>query len=270
MTRTDRGDLIFFHFENLSEFNDIQHFVTCRKGGLSSYPYDSLNLSYESGDNKDIVLKNRELMAIGLDITLSSFVFQHQIHSNNVFQVNKSHKGRGLYNQSDCISDNDALISSEKGICLFVFAGDCVPILFFDPVKKVIAASHAGWKGTVKKIAVSTVQKMIETYGCSRFDIHIGIGPSIGPCCYEVGDEVYEEALKSFGTDQHYFTTPNQKGKRHFNLWYANGKQLQDYGVPAYNILTCKICTSCNQDYFYSARGCDQNTGRFGAGIILT
>ena len=137
-----------------------------------------------------------------------------------------------------------------------VLAADCVPVLMYDSRMRVIAAVHAGWRGTVGRIAAQTVERMQDEFGCDPRDVIVGIGPSIGPCCFEVGEEVVEAAREGLGNYQ-------------LNLWEANRRQLRQVGVEDARIEVAGICTVCHHDQFFSYRGDRGNTGRFGAGIML-
>jgi polyphenol oxidase len=146
---------------------------------------------------------------------------------------------------------------------------DCVPLLLFDPVKKVVAVIHAGWRGTVQHITSNTIKVMIDRFGSNPADILAGIGPSIGPCCYEVGEEVKAVVHESFGTTEGYLVSQPHSEKPYFDLWYANQKQLIELGLKPENIETSQICTKCNHRMFYSSRADKGVTGRFAAGIFL-
>jgi YfiH family protein len=146
---------------------------------------------------------------------------------------------------------------------------DCVPLLFFDPIKKAIGAAHAGWQGTVRKIALATIIKMKEEFGCSYKDIKVLIGPSIGPCCYHVGGEVIDSILRSFGTTEKFVSYDYKDSLAHFNLWQTNKIQLIEAGIPDSNITITGLCTYCNHDDFFSSRYDKSVTGRFGAGIMI-
>ena len=150
-----------------------------------------------------------------------------------------------------------------------VLAADCVPVLMYDPRMRVIAAVHAGWRGTVGRIAAKTVERMREKFGCDPRDMLVGIGPSIGPCCFEVGEEVVEAALEGLGDLKGLVETGKHPGKYQLNLWEANCRQLRQVGVEDARIEVAGICTVCHHDQFFSYRGDRGNTGRFGAGIML-
>ena len=150
-----------------------------------------------------------------------------------------------------------------------VLAADCVPVLMYDPRVRVIAAVHAGWRGTVGRITAKTVERMREEFGCEPRDVIVGIGPSIGPCCFEVGEEVVEAAREGLGDLTGLIEPGKQAGKYLLNLWEANRRQLRQVGVEDIRIEVAGICTVCHHDRFFSYRGDRGNTGRFGAGIML-
>ncbi|MBI2470838.1 MAG: peptidoglycan editing factor PgeF [Planctomycetes bacterium] len=248
---------------------EIYHFVSTRMGGFSNPPYDSLNLGFHVGDNPEIVLRNRERLAIALGIPIDNFTTARQIHGSNVEIITEALRGSGAVNFDSAIDATDAMATDTPDICLMVFQADCVPLLFFDLKKKVIGVAHAGWKGTVRMVAQNTVKVLKEKFNCLPNDILVGIGPSIGPCCYEVSSEVIvqiEEA--SLHKKKYIYETPD--GKHYFNLWEANKAQLVHAGIPAKNIEIAGICTYCNHTHFYSYRHEQGETGRFGAGIMLT
>lgn len=258
----------FYRFSNLSRFDNIQHFVTTRKGGVSPMPSRDLNISFETSDNAFNVLKNREIVFDQLNIDTSACVMQNQVHGNDIAYVTEADKGKGYYSHKDVIGDYDAMITDKKNICLFLFAADCVPILLYDTEKQIIAAVHSGWKGTVKQIAKKTVEKMTEMFGCNPQNIFAAIGPSISLKNYEVGQNVVDEVLKSFKTLDKFLIFNQITQKYHFDMWYTNQFLLKQAGVPEQNIEISGVCTFDNPEMFFSARR-DEPTGRFGAGIML-
>jgi len=263
------NSLSIWYFENLSKYKMIYHFVSTRIGGVSSFPYESLNLGFHVGDDPENVIKNRELLALALGIPLNNFTVAKQIHDGNVKIVTEQEKGFGIFSHDNAIDATDAMVTNVQNICLMVLLADCVPILFLDPKKKVIGVAHAGWKGTLKLVAQNTINVMKEKFGCSTVDILVGIGPSIGPCHYEVGPEVISQVEKIFHTKKGLIFNESPDGKGYFNLWEANRKQILLSGVPANNIETAEICTYCNSALFFSERYQKGKTGRFGAGIMI-
>ncbi len=258
-----------YTFSNLSKFDSvIAHFVSSRKGGTSKKPFDSLNLAFHVGDKKELVLKNRKKLAEEVGVDLKRFVFMNQTHSKNVRIVTKEDAGRGTVEWKTAIPNTDALITNTPGIFLITQVADCVPILFFDPIQKVIAIAHAGWQGTLKKITKEVIRKMQKKFNCQPNDIIAGIGPSIGPCCFEVGEDVISQLRNSFSEKVIKTVTTKKNGKTFIDLWKLNKKQLIESGIAEENIEIIKICTVCNTDNFFSYRK-EKETGRFGIGIIL-
>jgi YfiH family protein len=215
------------------------------------------NLGYHVGDDHKKVTVNRKRLAKALGFDIHSITCGKQTHNNKVMVVTPKLKGRGALDWNSAFNNTDALITKTPGICLMINVADCVPLLFYDPVKKVIGATHAGWRGTALKIAQKTVSSMVKL-GSKAKDIKVGIGPSIGPCCYEVSRDV---AMR--------FKSYICKGNKYFvDLKFENKDQLIKAGIQSKNIQSSKLCTKCNSDEFFSAR-VKTSIGRFGAGIML-
>lgn len=172
-----------------------------------------------------------------------------QIHSDLVF---------GADGRTGCVGEGDALISSEPGQLVGIRTADCVPILFADPEHRVVAAAHAGWRGTVAGIARSTVERMRDDYGSDPEKLLAAIGPSIGKCCFEVGPEVAMQFREYF---------PDAGKLTHIDLPEANYRQLIAAGLPEGNIDRAGLCTMCGADRFHSFRRDGQAAGRMVAAI---
>ena len=264
------NSLPIWFFESLLKHENISHFVSGRMGGFSSPPYDSLNLAFHVEDDPKKVHKNRQLLASTLDISLNNFTFAKQIHDSSVKIITEELRGSGGLEQQTAIEATDALVSNLSNICLIVLVADCVPILFFDPKKNVIGAAHAGWRGTVLGVVQNTVKTFLERFGSSPRDIIVGIGPSIGPCCYEVGSEVITHVEDTFHSKKGYIDEkPLEDGKGYLNLWETNKTLLVEMDIPENNIESAGICTHCNHNSFFSHRYQKSGTGRFGAGIMI-
>lgn len=212
-------------------------------------------------------ISNRQKICRALSLDFEKMTFQNQVHSDTITVVDSRNAGAGNRLKAHSIPHSDALITDIKGVTLFAQAADCVPIVLFDPEKKVAAAIHAGWRGTVKKIAQKATKKMILDYGCSPENIIAGIGPSIGQCCYEVGDEVVEAVTSNF-PDSSDLLIP-YKNRYHLDLWKTNEEQLKEVGILSHNIEVAKLCTKCNAEIFFSSRYDNGKTGRFGIGITI-
>ena len=251
--------LIFFN--NIYNREGIIHFVSTRIGGISNHPFSSLNLGYSTGDRKDFVDKNWQLVKNRLNI---SGPFHHiilnQIHSDIIIEINNSSKLKNSNNLK-----GDAIITNIKRVLINVLTADCVPVLLYDPVKSVIATIHAGWRGTAKRIVIKTVLAMKENFQSSAKNILACIGPSIGPCCYEVKDDVSSVFLPDYPE-----SVEVRKGKTYLNLVSIVKDQLIIEGLSEGNIETSNICTKCNSHIFYSSRAAGNlPTGRFATGIML-
>ena len=249
-----------YHFEKFSAYTSIKHFVSGRQGGVSFGEKTSLNLSFSVKDLPENVERNRLIVCEALDT--AEILFPVQVHSNRVLEVN-------LGNYSSVFTEKaDALITQEPGLCIAVMAADCVPVLLFDPVRKVIAAVHAGWRGTVSGIVADTLSILMDNYNSNPCDIIAGIGPSISQANYEVGEEVIKAVSGYYGDNSGLFKESINPGKVCLNLWEANRKQLLDNGIQSQNIELAGICTYANPDRFFSARR-SALAGRFAAGIMI-
>jgi len=260
MITRNYGSVPLLHFNNLDSFSDVFHFVTTRRGGVSSGAWESFNLGFNSGDDHQNVENNRKILADAVGVNLDCLIFQKQIHSDIVTVVDKPYHGSE-------ICETDSMITNKPGLCLCVKGADCVPILFFDPVGKAVGVAHAGWKGTVKKIAANVIEAMELLYSCKPSDIKVAVGPSIGPEVYEVGAEVIEKARESFGSQNPFIIRKNDK--TYFDLWEANRSVLIEAGVLSKNIEISGICNYSNDNDFFSHRKSGGKTGRFAAGIMI-
>jgi YfiH family protein len=249
---------------------EVLHFSSTRNGGVSKDVDLSLNLGFHESDSDENVIANRKILATNVGFDFESLVVAQQTHSANVVVIDKSSKGKGIFSKLSAIQDCDAFICSIPNICIVVQTADCVPILLFDARKKVVAAIHAGWRGTTKRIAQQTLNKMKEKYNCKPNDIVAAIGPSIGSCCYEVGVDVIEEVTKNLPSIVETCLTPSDNvGKMIFDVRLANRLQLIESGILVSNIEVTNICTKCNHTNFFSARYDKNKTGRMMSGIML-
>ena len=248
-------------FRNLSNYSLINHFVTTRNGGCSSKNYESLNLSFKVGDTTENVNENRLCVSKHLGVLPEHLYFPDQCHTSNVKIIRGS-------NAID-FSKTDAIITNRTGIGIGVLAADCVPVLFFDPVNNVIAAAHAGWRGTVAKITEKVIHAMQINFGSDVSAIQVGIGPAISQKNYEVGEEVKAEVDKIVPEPGAFFKPSPQKNHYFLDLHALNRKLLLDCRLDANNIEMMELCTFKRTDLFFSARRDGFSTGRFGAVIGL-
>jgi polyphenol oxidase len=247
--------------------HDVQTFVTTRIGGESLGHLATCNIGLSEFESAAITISNRQKICTTLNLDFEKMTFQNQVHSDTITVIDQDNAGAGNRVKAQSIPNSDALITNTKGITLFAQAADCVPIVLFDTERKVAAAIHAGWRGTVKKITQQAARKMIDEFGCSPKSIIAGIGPSIGYCCYEVGDEVVAAVSSNFPSSTNLLIPYNNR--YHLDLWKTNEVQLKEVGIPAKNIEIAKLCTKCNPNLFFSSRHDNGKTGRFGIGITL-
>lgn len=239
----------------------IHHAITTRKGGISEGYADSLNLGYGVEDNVKYVEENRRRLAEFMKVSFDHLIFQRQTHSINFKIITEK-------NFRDPHINNDALITNVPGLAITCLGADCVPILLYDRKKKVIAAIHAGWKGTVNGIVNHVMNCLKNEFDSNPEDIIAGIGPSICAKNYEVGPEVIVAFEQQFSNYNEIIS--NRHGdKAHVDLWLANKTWLVNHGVPENQIEISGICTYEQHETFYSARYFRNVTGRFGASIVL-
>lgn len=258
----DDGELMV-HFGSFED-ERIVHAITTRVGGVSAAPCDELNLSWARTDDPRTVLENRRRVCAALDIPLDRVVQSGQVHGVDVRAVGAAEAGRGARERQTVLPPCDALITADPDVYLLACFADCVPLLLFDPVRLVVGVAHAGWRGTLQGMGPATVRAMSEHYGSRPADLRVVIGPSAGPCCYEVGAEVIRAVEASnFASDE--LLRPSAAGHAFFDLWKANRCLLQASGVLPEHIETSGICTIDHSDRFFSHRASGGNTGRFGA-----
>ena len=269
MIEKRHGLLTIVHFENLLRFKEIEHFVSTRTGGFSEFPYNSLNLGLHVGDDPDKVLKNRRRLAEAIGIPLNQFTIARQIHSGNVRIVSDELRGSGSTDHENAIENTDAMVTDTPGIFLIVLVADCVPMLFFDPTRRAVGVAHAGWRGTLQSVAANTVTTMEKAFGSSPANIVVGIGPSIGPCCFRVGPEVISQVESVLNGSNDYILNESKEGVGYLDLWKANLEGLLHAGIERKNIEIAERCTCHEPDLFFSYRNQKGDTGRFAAGITL-
>ena len=233
------------------------HGFSTREGGVST-DRDKISLDLGSTDGTDVT-ENRKRFASALSSDIGSMFFAKQIHSDRIERVTRENIGQ----QFEC----DGFVTNEKGLLLTVKVADCVPILLEDSNNTVIAAVHAGWRGTVKGIVLRALEEM-EKLGAKRESIKAAIGPSIHSCCYEV-DDPFVSAVKSSPCAESAlkFITPTADGKYRASLQDMNYDLLSRFGVK--NISVTSLCTCCNKDFFFSHRGLGAKRGLMMAGIII-
>lgn len=239
---------------------DVKQAFFMRHGGVSQSYWASLNQGGMLGDQHLNVVENRKRIFDAFGRTVASIYDVWQVHGIEVVCADQP---RPL--QADHVKA-DAILTNRPEITLMMRFADCVPIMFYDPVKKVVGIAHAGWQGTIRKICKEVVEKMINRYSSEPENIMAGIGPSIGPECYEIGNEVQDKVRESFGNQADNLLII-KNNRIYLDLWKANRFILREAGIKS--IESLNICTACNTKDWYSHRAEKGKTGRFGALIAL-
>lgn len=257
------GSLPVYRFEWLNKDKSLVHAVFTRAGGVSHPPYASLNLGHTVGDDPIAVQINHDRVCQALGIARSRVVACHLTHSADVLVVQATDGGR-------VVGRGDAMVTADAGVYLSMRFADCAPILLHDPVRRAVGLAHAGWRGTVKNVAGAVVRTMVNDLGCSPDNLIAVVGPAIGPCCYQVGQDVIQavEAVlpsQSVSGDSGPLFGRRNGGHAYFDLWEANRQQLKAAGAGT--VLVARLCTACRTDRFFSHRAERGKTGRFGVVI---
>lgn len=248
--------------------DEVTHGISARLGGVSSAPWDSLDMGLHVGDSPEHVWQNREKFLSLLGLKAERLCSPEQVHGTQVHLVLEEEAGRGAHDYSDAVPRTDALITNVPGLPLFLCFADCTPLIFYDPENRAAGVAHAGWKGTVAGIAIKTVVAMQQAFGSKPSELLTSIGPAIGPCCYEIGQDVKEEFEKKWPDQKEKFFKVRD-GKTHLDLREANRQQLLTAGLVSEHIDCAENCTSCDHKWFYSYRADGGKTGRMAAVIAL-
>ena len=246
----------------------VVHAVSTRLSGVSKPPFDSLNLALHVNDDEKNVIINRKMFAAALDLKFEDIVTPNQVHGDKILCVNESHRGRGSLSYDDSIKETDALITNTPNLPLLLCFADCVPVMFVDVDNCAVGIAHAGWKGTMKKIAAKTLMKMTKEFGTDPAKCLAGIAPSIGSCCYDVGEDVQTACAEAFSNHVDELLI-KRDGKTFVDLWQANKIQLMEVGMNEDNIDVSRECTCCKHSWYFSYRAAKGQTGRIGALISI-
>jgi len=249
-----------FRFDNLSQVPGVVHGISTRSGGVSQGRCESLNVSYSVGDARDNVDENIRRVSAALGSRPDGVISAYQVHGRAVTLVDAETPAEP---RPHC----DVLATGSPARTLMLRYADCTPVLLADPKRRVVAAVHAGWRGSAVRAAGAAVEALRDAFGTSPGDIVAGIGPAIGPCCYVVGDDV----VAAFADRPALFSLATRTGQtRTLDLWEANRLALVEAGVPPEQIEVAGVCTQCEAERFFSHRAnAGQPAGRFAALIRL-
>jgi hypothetical protein len=240
--------LPYFEISDLTKLGWVRHAFLTRQGGVSSPPYDSLNLSEENGDRIEHVSQNKSMIAEAFGFEPNRLILLNQIHQDKILII------RDSFNPFSFLLEYDALITDVPNLFSGILTADCLPIFVVDGKKKVIAAIHAGRQGTSLHITTKVLKKMKEEFDCSSEDFLVTLGPSIGPCCYEIDEKVFQPEWEPLSTSR-------GSAKWMVDLARINIAQMKREGIEEEQISWINLCTHCHNDLFFSYRK-EGRTGR--------
>lgn len=247
----------FLEASRMTAAGGVKAGFTTRHEGVSRPPYNSLNLGTNTLDSPHSVEGNRSILARGFGTTVDRVVTVNQVHGVDILVIDAPNPEYNHFLKLEC----DGIITNQPELMIGVLVADCVPVLLYDPVRKVAAALHAGWKGTAGRICLKGIEAMVEIFGCKPENVLAAVGPAIGQCCYEVDQPVYDQ-FRKIGIEQQAFFTEKGGGKWLLDLPAANAAQLRESGLLPENIETTELCVSCSPDLFFSYRRDSGETGR--------
>lgn len=252
MIISKKGEVVWFKSNLFEQFSHIRHGFSTRLGGVSTEAFATLNLAFSTGDLKPSVTRNRQVLFNALGVDESSTVRLKQVLGNTAISVEST----GTY-------EGDALITSKPGIGLLTLSADCLLVLLYDPVKKVIANCHSSRLGTQGEILKRTIELMGQQYGSNPKDLLVSMCATICKNCYQVSPETVKALYANLPYAKDYVT------ESHFDIVGANIHQALSCGVAENQIERPSFCTKCNLVFFFSYRRDGPNSGRHGAVISL-
>lgn len=256
----------------------VVHCFSTRRGGVSAGHLSSLNLGVHRGDDWANVYENYRRLGAAVGFTPEQTVFTRQTHTDTVARVGAADRGVGLFREVE--PERDGIYTDEPGVALVCFSADCTPILLHDPVRRAVAAIHAGWRGTALGIAARCLEAMTRDFGTDPADVQAAIGPCIGSCCFETDRNVPDAMIAALGPEAEQFIRPAARhklggetsnfaaGEKFFpDLKRLNALWLRRAGVKTVDI--SRDCTHCQPDRFWSHRVTGQARGSMAAVIML-
>ncbi len=252
------------HYYDLAP--EVSAFSTTRHGGVSEGRFSQLNVNDYCGDNPDHVTRNRKLLADELGVATDALVMPHQVHQVESRLITADFLRLPANVRAMTLEGVDCVMTQEKGICVGVSTADCIPLLLYDPLHHAAAAAHAGWRGTVNRMAHKALADMHACFCTTPADVKAVIGPGISLKNFEVGQEVYD-AFRQAGSPMDRIA--RRYDKWHLDLPLCNRMQLEKAGVKPENIIQSTICTYDNADDYFSYRRQGPQNGRIYTGIVL-
>ena len=264
--KTEQG-VPYLVSEGLLAAGGVAHGFSTRLGGVSTGMWDSLNLGVSRGDDPDHVRENyrRFLSAVGAEGFATAMC--QQVHGAVIRNVTTADVKHDPYEHRPL--EGDGLMTAVPGVALTVFTADCLPILLYDPKRRVIAALHAGWRGTAAGIATAAVEQMTALYGSDPADLLAAIGPGIGSDCFETHEDVPNAMTTALTGNSLPFLRLKDNGKFSVDLKGINARRLELAGLDPDHIAVCHDCTACLPDTYWSHRRMGTQRGSMASVIAL-
>lgn len=262
-----KNGVTFFSSDGIDAAGGAAHGFSTRLGGVSEGMWASLNLGASRGDDPDHVRENYRRFFTAIGGSAGKLAMTNQVHGGTVRCVTTADLhadpcGKVSY-------EADGLMTDLPGVALVIYSADCIPILFYDPVRRVIAAVHAGWRGTAAGIATAAVERMADVFGCNPADILAAVGPGIGPDCFETHEDVPNAMTAALSTAVLRHIKIKENGKFSVDLKAINAMRLEQAGLDPDHIAVSGICTACDPDRFWSHRKQGTSRGSMAAAIQL-
>ena len=263
----EKNGVVYLTFPKLVKAG-VRHGFSTRIGGVSEGDFATMNLSFTRGDREENVRENFRRIADAIGFEAKNLVFSAQIHETKLRTVTAKDRGEGILRET--VPGIDGLVTNEAGVPMYTSYADCVPLLFYDPKRKVIAMAHSGWRGTAARIGAKMVCFMEKQYGSQAKDIIAAIGPSICRKCYEVSEDVAKAFRETFLPEQ-FMKIFDEKGegKYQLDLWEANRIILTEAGILPEHLDVTDLCTCCNHDKLFSHRATHGRRGNMGCFMCL-
>lgn len=257
MRRESANGILFYQFEGLDGAG-LTHAILTRLGGVSQGPFATLNLGHTVGDDLNAVQENHRRVFALFGVDRGQVVSPYQVHSARIRLVGREHGGTVQ-------NGTDGLLTTTPGLMLLFRFADCVPLLLWDPAHRAVGLAHAGWRGVAGGVVRAAVEAFVRHVGSRPEDLWAGIGPAIGPCCYQVGPEVVASVAQAFSLrpDLVY----HRADGIYLDLPGVVRAELEAQGVR--QIEMSGICTACHTDEWFSHRAEGGRTGRFGVLVML-
>lgn len=256
------GEVGYLTFKKFREYPNISHAFSTRYGGVSKNEFSFMNFYLAGSESAENVEENYKIFCTAMGYDRNKLVRSLQVHGDKIKVISNEDIINGNLN----FSGVDGFITDVPGIVLKTSHADCCPVYMFDPVRKVVGLAHAGWRGTVSKIAENLARNFTEKFGSKTENLICALGPCIGECCFEVGEDVKNE-FESLKLGMIF--KKNKNGKFNIDIKETNKRILENCGVPSENIIKSDVCSSCNKDWLFSHRATQGKRGNNGAFITI-